>query len=135
LTPSRSTSPRGSSATGTPSRLFHEYLDAGRESTAVRYAERDEVVPNVEFKFAKTDLHRYSVSRRITVRVNGRLIHLGPLEMQVAYKVWLGSPKDLEDARWIYRVAAGHLDEEKVRSAERRLHLPGGAIADALETR
>ncbi len=113
--------------------LFREYLEAGKESTAVRYSFPRAFVPNVEFKFTKTSLHRDSVRSRIRVRANGRLLFIGPLETQIAYKVWLASPKDLEDARWIWKVAGGHLAEAKLWSAARALDLSRRTVEKALE--
>ena len=120
---------------GDAAALFHGYLDAGKESTAVRYSFARAYVPNVEFKFTKTALHRDSVRSRIRVRANGRLLFIGPLETQIAYKVWLGSPKDLEDARWIWKVAGGHLAEAKLWSAARKLYLSRRTVEKALEGR
>ncbi len=118
---------------GGADRLYSDYLDAGEEATAVRYAFPGRFVPNVEFKFAKTALQALSVATRVPVLANGSQLYIGPLEIQIAYKVWLRTPKDLEDARWIWRIAGGHLDEAEVRRAATKLGLSPEEVAKTLE--
>lgn len=103
--------------------LYTQYLDAGKESTSVRYSEPNQPVPNVEFKFVRNSLQRDSVARKIRVEVNSHVIYIGPLDTQIAYKIWLGTPKDLEDALWIYRVAKEHLNEAKIWQTAQALGL------------
>ncbi len=99
---------------GRPPRLFADYLEAGSESTALRYAKKGTFVPNVEFKFAIKPLDRRAVRLRMPVDANGRIAFVGPLGMQIGYKLYMGSPKDIEDAKWIYRAAGGNLDEGEI---------------------
>jgi hypothetical protein len=101
-------------APGSARRLFSDYLDAGRESTALRYAKKGTQVPNVEFKFAFKPLDRRAVRKRMPIDVNGKRIFAGPLGMQIGYKLWMNGEKDFEDARWMYRVAEGRLDETEI---------------------
>jgi len=108
---------------GSAKSMYRDYLDAGRESTSIRYCFSDSWNPNIEFKFARTSLHKLSVAKRIRVRANGHILYIGPLEIQIAYKLWLGSQKDLEDARWIYRIAREHLEEANIWAAARKLKL------------
>lgn len=106
---------------GAGAALYRDYLNAGDESTSVRYSWPGDPVPNVEFKFAQSALHRFSIAKRLEVRARGECVHIGPLEVQIGYKLWLGSEKDLEDARWIYRFAKGHLDEAEIWATARKL--------------
>jgi hypothetical protein len=106
---------------GLAPQLFAEYLSAGKESTSVRYSEPGTFVPNVEFKFAHNALHHLSIERRRAVFFNGHRLFIGPLGMQVAYKVWLGTPKDLEDARWICHVAGTEVDQGELTQTLVRL--------------
>ncbi|WP_218778813.1 hypothetical protein [Halobacterium hubeiense] len=43
-----------------------------------------------------------SLNNAITARTGGRIIPIGPLELQVAYKLHLGTQKDVEDAVHLY---------------------------------
>jgi predicted nucleotidyltransferase len=106
---------------GPARRLFDDYLNAGPESTSVRYARRDQFYPNIEFKFAGKPLDHRALRRRIPVDANGRKLYIGPLEEMIAFKLWMGSQKDFEDARWIYRSARGHLNEATIRETAQAL--------------
>lgn len=59
-----------------------------------------EMVPHLEAKFVSDEYDRASLENRITAKltsVNAEL-PIGPLELQIAYKLYLGTPKDFEDA-------------------------------------
>lgn len=99
---------------GSTRRLFDDYLHAGSESTSVRYAPKGQFNPNVEFKFAAKALDRRALRKRIPVDANGERIYIGPLEEMIAFKLWMGSPKDFEDARWIYRSAKEVLNDPSI---------------------
>lgn len=109
---------------GSADLVFREHLEAGRESTAVRYSAPDTFVPNIEFKFARKALDHQGVRRRIPAVPNGHRVFVGPVEMQVAFKLFMGAPKDYEDPRWIARVAEGWLDESEVWRVSESLGVP-----------
>ena len=108
-------------AAGSAKSLYDEYLARGPESTALRYSAPASFVPNIEFKFARTPLDQRAVDRRVAVDLNGHTLYIGPLEMQIGYKLYMAGPKDFEDARWICRVAEGTLDEGEVWRTARSL--------------
>lgn len=109
---------------GNARRLFADYLDAGPESTSVRYAQRDTFVPNIEFKFARKRLDFEALEGRLKLTLNGSVLAVGPLESQIAFKLYMGSPKDFEDARWIYRMAANHIDAAEIKRIATSLKVP-----------
>src|SRR3989338_6274422 len=86
---------------------LHEYLEKG---TALRFARPGEFDPNVELKFPRAAYNKYSLEHRLAVRVNGQLLWTSELELQVAFKLSLGSEKDLEDARHLYGLLKARLD-------------------------
>ena len=66
----------------------------------------------MELKTATTDLERYALANHYTVELPGAgSIRISPLELQIAYKLWLGSDKDLGDALFLYRLFRDFLDE------------------------
>lgn len=74
---------------------------------AIRFYEAGFPIPNVEFKQIKTDLDRYSFENRIKVILPNGELYLSPIEMQIAYKLYLSSEKgdkDIEDARHLYKL-------------------------------
>jgi hypothetical protein len=86
---------------------LYETLSGG---LPVRIAEDGDVVPNVELKFASDEYDRASLRNTTTVRLAGREIRIGSLELQIAYKLGMGTPKDFEDALYLYEVVGRNLN-------------------------
>ena len=63
-----------------------------------------EMVPHLEAKFVDDEYDRASLDNRITARLTSidAELPIGPLELQIAYKLYLGTPKDFEDAVHVY---------------------------------
>lgn len=59
-----------------------------------------EMVPHLEAKFVSDEYDRASLENRITAKLTSvnEELPIGPLELQIAYKLYLGTPKDFEDA-------------------------------------
>jgi hypothetical protein len=59
-----------------------------------------EMVPHLEAKFVSDEYDRASLENRITAKLTSVDVELpiAPLELQIAYKLYLGTPKDFEDA-------------------------------------
>jgi len=87
---------------------FHEYLNS---QVAIRFAVKGTFIPNFELKFPKTKYNRYSLKRKVRVLLNGNSINISELELQVAFKLKLGSKKDFEDARHLYKLFKEHLNK------------------------
>lgn len=62
----------------------------------------DQVTPHLEVKFVRDKFDRASLENAIIARIGGETIPIGPLELQIAYKLHLGAQKDLEDAVHLY---------------------------------
>lgn len=86
---------------------LHEFL---QKQLAIRFAEKGEFEPNFEVKFPKTDLNRFSLANRIKVKVGGNFLYTSNLELQVAFKLYLGSDKDIEDAIHLWETFKKNLD-------------------------
>jgi hypothetical protein len=95
-------------------------------STSIRYARPGNLSPNAELKFASKPHHHYSLDRRFPVDVNGQRVYIGALEMDIAYKIMMGSEKDLADAQWVYDRTRGILDQRELKDLMEGL----GAHAD-----
>jgi hypothetical protein len=97
----------------------YSYLN---EKTAVRYAKKSTVIPNIELKFAKTEIDNMALATAIKAEVGDTVLRISQLEMQIAFKESvLMSPKDIEDARHLRLVAKGHLDEVLINRYKRDL--------------
>lgn len=90
---------------------IHEMLSDG---SIIRVAEDGHRVPNVELKFATDEYDRASLENTISIRLNDRELRAGELELQIAYKLYLGSNKDFEDAVYVYELAEQTLNNHKL---------------------
>jgi len=102
----------------------YRYLEEGM---AIRFAERGEVIPNIEFKFAKKLLDLESFNDFIEVETEGGRLKVSSLERQIAFKkYYLGSEKDLEDAKHLEEIFKGKIDMEKIKKYKRLIDLEHG---------
>ena len=59
---------------------FYTYL---KNNSAIRFAEKGEFDPNMEFKFCKVELDEYSLQNSITVILNGFNLFISPLDRKL----------------------------------------------------
>ncbi|MCX6701263.1 MAG: hypothetical protein NTV68_15320 [Methanomicrobiales archaeon] len=104
--------------------LGYEFLNAENghglyailaSGSGIRLSEKDAFIPNIEIKFTRNESDAYSFKNRIPLIINDRTFWIGPLEMQIAYKLWLGSGKDIEDAIFIREITRDFIDEMLLR--------------------
>jgi hypothetical protein len=79
---------------------------------AIRAAESGSIIPNMEIKAMKTEYDYYSFSSRIEMMINEIPLSISPLELQIAYKLDLGSDKDIEDAVYLWEICHDLLDTD-----------------------
>ncbi|ASJ11822.1 hypothetical protein [Thermococcus thioreducens] len=89
----------------------------------IRMARQGEIIPNAEIKFPKDYFHREALEKRIPVELSGRRIYISPIELQIAYKLYLGSDKDFEDAFFLYELFKEELDWVMLREYAKRLNV------------
>ncbi len=77
----------------------YEMLDNGDN---IWVAPTNQVTPHLEVKFARDEFDRGSLENPLTARIGGETVPIGPLELQIAYKLYLGAQKDVEDAVHLY---------------------------------
>ena len=98
---------------------YRRYL---AEGYGVRFMYGDVALPNVEVKLARTEAHRYALANAVRVVMNdGPSIRISPLELQVAYKLYLGTEKDVGDAVFLYTLFRDFIDDEELKRWCRRL--------------
>ncbi len=95
------------------------------ENLAIRVAEKAKSLPNFEIKFARKDSDLYSLERRLKLMLNRNKIFISPLEMNIAYKLLLGSHKDFEDAYHIYKLLKKYLDLGELKRLIKMLGVEG----------
>ena len=98
---------------------YHNYLI---ENTALRFSKKNTFIPNIEFKFPKVDLDYWTLRERKKIILNERYeLMISPLELQIPFKLFLGSEKDIEDARYLYRLFRNNLDGDLLDDFNQKL--------------
>jgi hypothetical protein len=101
------------------------YKDYLEQNSALRFHLKGSFIPNMELKFIKNEIDRFTLENRIEIVLNRmRTLFFSPLEMQVAYKLYLGSEKDLEDARFIYKLFSVNIDHTLLKEMLSVLKVP-----------
>ena len=92
-----------------------EIYDYLIDNLAVRFAKKDETIPNFEVKFPKTKIDEETFKDCVIVKMPEGSIKISSLEIQIAFKkYYLKSDKDLEDAKHIEHIFKDKIDMEKV---------------------
>ncbi len=100
---------------------YYDYLE---KKLAVRFSERDSVIPNIEFKWGLSAQHRRALTECLTVHLNEGAFPISSFEIQIAFKLYLGSDKDIEDARYLFELFRERLDLEKLNLEITNLDVP-----------
>lgn len=97
-----------------PEDAYENYL---QQSRSIRFARKGEFIPNIEFMFPKVHgIDDWVLQNARTVTLNGTPLRISPFELQIPYKLFLGSPKDIEDARHLYGLFKESLDKELLQT-------------------
>jgi succinate dehydrogenase flavin-adding protein (antitoxin of CptAB toxin-antitoxin module) len=81
----------------------------------IRIAKKGQFIPNIELKFLKDDIDRSVLRDRVEVNLSGVREYISPIDIQIAYKMYLGSQKDIEDALYLWEIFKDYLDHEDVK--------------------
>lgn len=84
-------------------------------------APTDQVTPHLEVKVVRDEFDRASLSNAISAQIAGESIPIGPLELQIAYKLYLGAQKDIEDAVHLYTLFRETLTPSRLETWVSRL--------------
>ena len=99
---------------------FNDYLQKG---TAIRFARKGEFIPNMEIKFTKNGLDEWAISKRVSVILNDNKLCISPIELQISFKLFLGSEKDIEDARYLYKIFNNNINIDALLEFNRKLKI------------
>ncbi len=102
------------------------------DDLAIRFAKKDTVIPNFKIKFIKDMYSKYSLDNKIKVILDGEELYTSPLEMQIPYKLELGSEKDVEDALHLYVLFEKYLNMEKMKEISKMLKVDLGVLYEKL---
>jgi hypothetical protein len=93
------------------------------EGYSIRFSKKGKFVPNMEIKFPKTELDKWTLENRIKVLVNDKVLFISKIEVQIPFKLFLGSEKDLEDARYLYEIFKEKIDMSLLKEFNRKLNI------------
>ena len=94
--------------------------------TAIRFCYKGNYIPNIEVKFAFNELNQLdtlSLNEKLEVNLSGNKIFISPIELQIAFKFFLGSEKDIEDAVYIYEIFKDRIDLKLLAEFGRKLNI------------
>lgn len=95
-----------------------------KEKIAWRVAKKETISPNMEIKRVKGNLDLYSLNNPLKVILNKtQILNISPLELQIAYKLFLSSRKDIEDARFLYQLFKDKVNFEKLKHFAKELNV------------
>ena len=95
---------------------LEELFDTLNDNLRQRIAEEGTMIPNVELWFVKNDFERTVLEDPLIAQIGGQEISISPIELQIAYKLFLTAEKDFEDALHLYQVFEGQLDEDRLQT-------------------
>jgi hypothetical protein len=101
---------------------LYEMLEEGLR---VRIAKEDTIIPNIELKFMKDDFDRYSIDNRLEVIIGEKHLFISPIELQIPYKLYLGSDKDIEDAIYLWDIFKEKVDISLMKRFMKALNVRG----------
>lgn len=101
-----------------PLASMYEMLDNGDN---IWVAPDDQITPHLEVKFVRDEFDRASLEDAITARIGDEAIPIGPLELQIAYKLYLGTQTDIEDAVHLYTLLEESLSGPRLEAWVARL--------------
>lgn len=99
---------------------YSSYLCNG---DSLRFARVGSFIPNIELKFMGKLLDKKAMDERIKIVSNGKIIYFGPLELQIAFKLFLGSNKDIEDARFLFKLFEDKLNKKEIKELSKYLNV------------
>ena len=96
------------------------------DNLGIRTAIKDTIIPNMEMKFIKDDIDRFTLNNRVKVTVNKKSnLFISPIEVEIPYKLYLGSEKDIEDALYLWDIFQNDLDKKLMNRFMNELNVSG----------
>jgi hypothetical protein len=103
----------------------HGLYEMLEEGLGIRIAKEDTIIPNIELKVSKDRFDTYSLDNKLTVVMGENHVFVSPLELQIPYKLYLGSDKDIEDAVYLWDLFAEKIDKHLLKRFMKALHVTG----------
>ena len=101
-----------------PLTSMYEMFDNGDN---IWIAPEGQITPHLEVKFVRDEFDRASLENALTASIGDEVIPIGPLELQIAYKLYLSAQKDVEDAVHLYTLFEESLSASRLEEWVTRL--------------
>jgi len=95
------------------------------DGLAIRIGLNNSVIPNFEIKFVKNDFDIISLEEHRLVKIDNKSLKISPMELQIAFKLYLGSDKDIEDAVYLFDIFLEHINKAKLKHYMELLKVSG----------
>jgi len=104
----------------------HDLYEMLTENLGIRAAKKESIIPNIEMKFTKDDIDRFTMENRMEVHVaNTNRFFIAPLEVEIPYKLYLGSEKDIEDAVYLWEIFQKYINKKLIHRFMKELYVSG----------
>ena len=84
------------------------------ENLGIRISKKNQIIPNIEFKIIKNEVEKYVLENRLKVQLDKNSLYISPIEIQLAYKLFLGSEKDIMDAVYLYELFQSNIKRDEI---------------------
>ena len=104
----------------------HGLYEMLTENLGIRAAKKESIIPNIKMKFTKDDIDRFTMENRMEVHVaNTNRFFIAPLEVEIPYKLYLGSEKDIEDAVYLWEIFQKYINKKLIHRFMKELYVSG----------
>jgi hypothetical protein len=111
--------------TDDPIDAYNGYL---RNHHAIMIRKKNGTPPNLALRFVKNDLDRALYKNRKSVKIEERVLLISSLEIFIPYKLSLGSDKDIEDAKFLFRQFKDKLNIAMIEKFSEELEIPHESV-------
>ncbi|MBS3079191.1 hypothetical protein J4218_03670 [Candidatus Pacearchaeota archaeon] len=90
---------------------------------SIRFSRKGEYIPNMEIKFQKIEIEKWVLENRFLVLLNEYGLFISRIELQIPFKLFLGSEKDIEDAKYLFSMFKDKIDMDLLKEFNRKLKI------------
>ncbi|NJD77745.1 MAG: hypothetical protein FIB08_11730 [Candidatus Methanoperedens sp.] len=101
---------------------------------AIGIARKGSHAPNIKLKFIKNEHERFTLKHRKTVRIDDKILFISPLEILILSDLSQGFEKDIEDAKYLFKLFKKELNLELMERFRSELKIPSESINKYLLT-
>lgn len=96
------------------------------DKLGIRAAKKDTIIPNIEMKFIKDDIDLFTLKNHVKVILNKKFnFFISPIEIEIPYKLYLGSEKDIEDAIYLWDIFQESVNKKLMNRFMNELNVSG----------